>query len=71
MGQRVGQKIKMTSLDELLCVPETSGTTDIQVEAIYPFENHPFKVVDDEKMDAFLTLADRTFQLYATDRSGR
>ena len=51
MGQRVGQKIKMTSLDELLCVPEISGTTDIQVEAIYPFENHPFKVVDDEKMD--------------------
>ncbi len=51
MGQRVGQKIKMTSLDELLCVPEVSGTTDIQVEAIYPFENHPFKVVDDEKMD--------------------
>lgn len=51
MGQRVGQKIKMTSLDELLCVPEVSGTTDIQVEAIYPFENHPFKVIDDEKMD--------------------
>lgn len=51
MGQRVGQKIKMTSLDELLCVLEVSGTTDIQVEAIYPFENHPFKVVDDEKMD--------------------
>ena len=51
MGQRVGQKIKMTSLDELLCVPEVSGTTDIQVEAIYPFENHPFKVVDDERMD--------------------
>ena len=51
MGQRVGQKIKMTSLDELLCVPEVSGTTDIQVEAIYPFENHPFKVEDDERMD--------------------
>ena len=51
MAQRVGQKIKMTSLDELLCVPEISGTTDLQLEAIYPFENHPFKVVDDEKMD--------------------
>lgn len=51
MGQRAGQKIKMTSLDELLCVPEVSGTTDIQVEAIYPFENHPFKVIDDEKMN--------------------
>ena len=51
MAQRVGQKIKMTSLDELLCVPEISGTTDIRLETIYPFENHPFKVVDDEKMD--------------------
>lgn len=51
MGTRPGQKIKMTSIDELLCVPETQGTIDIDIRAIYPFENHPFKVVDDEKMD--------------------
>jgi len=51
MANRVGQKIKMTSLDELLCVPETEGTTDLDIRAIYPFENHPFKVIDDEKMD--------------------
>ena len=51
MGTRPGQKIKMTSIDELLCVPETQGTTEIDVRAIYPFENHPFKVIDDEKMD--------------------
>ena len=48
---RAGQKIKLTSVDELLCVPQTEGTTDIDVRAIYPFENHPFKVVDDKKMD--------------------
>ncbi len=41
----------MTSIDELLCVPDLEGTVDIDVKAIYPFENHPFKVVDDEKMD--------------------
>ena len=41
----------MTRSDELLCVPSMEGTTDIEVEAIYPFENHPFKVLDDEKMD--------------------
>ena len=41
----------MTSIDELLCVPDTEGTVDIEVESIYPFENHPFKVVDDEKME--------------------
>lgn len=51
MANRPGQKIKMTSIDELLCVPSTEGTTEIEVEAIYPFENHPFKVQDDEKMD--------------------
>ena len=51
MASRAGQKIKLTSIDELLCVPETEGTIDIDIRAIYPFENHPFKVVDDEKMD--------------------
>ena len=51
MAGRAGQKIKLTSIDELLCVPETEGTIDLDVRAIYPFENHPFKVLDDEKMD--------------------
>lgn len=51
MASRAGQKIKLTSIDELLCVPETEGTVDIDVRAIYPFENHPFRVVDDEKME--------------------
>ena len=32
-------------------MPDTEGTVDIEVESIYPFENHPFKVVDDEKME--------------------
>jgi len=51
MAKRPGQKITMTSIDELLCVPDTEGTVDIDVEAIYPFENHPFKVIDDERME--------------------
>lgn len=51
MASRAGQKIKLTSIDELLCVPETEGTVDIDVRAIYPFEKHPFRVVDDEKME--------------------
>ena len=50
MANRPGQKIKMTSIDELLCVPDMEGTIDIDVKAIYPFENHPFKVMDDEMM---------------------
>ena len=51
MAKRPGQKITMTSIDELLCVPDTEGTIDIDVEAIYPFDNHPFKVIDDERME--------------------
>jgi len=51
MARRPGQKIALTSIDELLCVPEKEGTIDIEVDAIYPFENHPFKVLDDDKME--------------------
>ena len=51
MAQRVGQKVKLSSIDELLGVPSTEGTVDLDVLTIYPFENHPFRVVDDEKMD--------------------
>ncbi|MCR5776133.1 MAG: ParB/RepB/Spo0J family partition protein [Lachnospiraceae bacterium] len=51
MGNRVGKKVKLSSIDELLGVPSTEGTVDLDVMTIYPFENHPFKVVDDEKMD--------------------
>lgn len=36
MAKRPGQKITMTSIDELLCVPDTEGTIDIDVAAIYP-----------------------------------
>ena len=48
---RVGQKVKMTSLDELLCVPAIEGTKDIEVALISEFKGHPFKVNDDARMD--------------------
>ncbi len=50
MAKRVGQKIKMTSIDELLCVPTVAGCDEIEVAKIRPFKDHPFKVLDDEKM---------------------
>ena len=50
MAKRVGQKIKLASVDELLGVPSTEGCQDIEVVKIHPFENHPFKVLDDDKM---------------------
>lgn len=50
MAERVGQKIKMLSIDELLGVPEEKGVTEIEVAKIMGFKNHPFKVIDDDKM---------------------
>lgn len=43
------EKIKLTSYDELLGVP-SDGTTDIELSKLITFKNHPFKVVEDEKM---------------------
>ena len=51
MASRVAGKIKLQSVDELLGVPEIAGTQEIEIERIHAFPNHPFKVLDDEKMD--------------------
>ncbi len=48
--KRVGQKIKLLSVDELLGVPNSEGCVDIEISKIHPFKDHPFKVVDDDKM---------------------
>ena len=53
MANKVKEKIKLTSIDELLGVPASNenGTEEIDINLIKPFKNHPFKVLDDEKMD--------------------
>ena len=50
MKQRPGEKIKLKSVDELLGVSNEESNMDIPMEQITPFKNHPFKVVDDDKM---------------------
>lgn len=46
------EKIHFASVEELLGAPvDKEGTVEIRIDQIYPFENHPFKVLDDEKMD--------------------
>lgn len=54
MASRVIGKIKLQSVDELLGVPEIAGTQEIEIERIHAFPNHPFKVLDDEKMDTLV-----------------
>ena len=47
---RAGQKIKLKSVEELLGVTNEEPALDIEIVKIRPFKDHPFKVVDDEKM---------------------
>ena len=48
---RPGQKIKMVSVDELLGCAGEESSLEIDINRIQPFQTHPFKVVDDAKMD--------------------
>lgn len=46
------EKVHFETVEELLGAPiEKDATTEIRIDQIYPFENHPFKVLDDDKMD--------------------
>lgn len=50
MKSRSGQKLKLTSVEELLGVPNEEMSVEIDIANIHSFKNHPFKVRDDEKM---------------------
>ena len=50
MKTRPGQKIKLAPVSELLGVTNEESAIDIEIEKIRPFRNHPFKVLDDDKM---------------------
>ena len=47
---RPGQKLKLKSVEELLGVSNEESAMDIEIVKIRPFKDHPFKVVDDDKM---------------------
>ena len=50
MKTRAGQKIRLTSVEELLGVTNEESAMDLEIAKIRPFKDHPFKVLDDEKM---------------------
>ncbi|MCR4691306.1 MAG: ParB/RepB/Spo0J family partition protein [Lachnospiraceae bacterium] len=50
MKQRPGEKIKLKSVDELLGVSNEESNLDIPMDQITAFKDHPYKVVDDAKM---------------------
>ena len=51
MKNRSGDKIKLTSIDELLGVVNEESAMEIEIRKIHSFVDHPFKVMDDEKMN--------------------
>lgn len=51
MKNRSGEKIKMPTLDELMGISGEENSTELDLNKIHSFANHPFKVVDDEEMD--------------------
>ena len=50
MRNRSGEKIKLASIDELLGVVNEETAMEIEISRIHAFKDHPFKVLDDEKM---------------------
>lgn len=57
--RNLGSKIKLSSYDDMFGVNATENENvvvenqikDVALSELHPFKNHPFKVIDDEKMD--------------------
>jgi ParB family chromosome partitioning protein len=57
--RNLGEKIHLQSFDEMLKVDSLNDTAgnqgeqikDVALTELHPFKNHPFKVLDDDKMD--------------------
>lgn len=54
MKQRPGEKIKLTSFNDLMGISEGESSVEIEISRIVAFQNHPFKVKDDEKMEELI-----------------
>lgn len=51
--KRIGSKVEISGLDEIFQIRESkdNGITEVCVNQLHTFHNHPFRVVDDENMD--------------------
>ncbi|MCR4611458.1 MAG: ParB/RepB/Spo0J family partition protein [Lachnospiraceae bacterium] len=49
--KRPGQQMKLQNVEEILGVVGEERALEIDISQIKPFKDHPFKVVDDAKMD--------------------
>ena len=49
-NKRPGQQLKGLSVQELFGVTNEESAMEIDIRLTHPFKDHPFKVIDDEKM---------------------
>ena len=50
MASKMSERLNFKSVEELLGVVNEEAAMDIEIYKISGFKGHPFKVVDDEKM---------------------
>ena len=49
-------KIKLNSFDDLFGVSDAEQIIQVELTELYPFKNHPFRVLDDKKMEETVCL---------------
>ena len=51
--KRIGNKVEISGLDEIFQIKERkeNGITEVYINQLHTFHNHPFRVVDDENID--------------------
>lgn len=54
MRTKKDEKFKLESVEELLGVVNEESAMDIEISKIQPFRAHPFKVLDDDKMQELI-----------------
>ncbi|MCF2555040.1 hypothetical protein JQM65_07560 [Faecalicatena contorta] len=60
MASKMSERLNFKSVEELLGVVNEEAAMDIEIYKISGFKGHPFKVVDDEKMQELVESLVRT-----------
>ena len=70
MRTKNGEKFKLESVEELLGIQNEESAMDIEINKICPFRKHPFKVIDDEKMQELVeSITSRSFFIHSERES--
>lgn len=56
MASKMSERLNFKSVEELLGVVNEEAAMDIEIYKISGFKGHPFKVIDDEKMQELVEI---------------